>query len=218
MLLTKEEEQVLQNNIKGEDIIFDVGSYHGEWSIYAASLAYKVKAFCFEPSKLGFWHLYRNTRGIDAECTNMAVSDNDGYLEYWHIPIAEHSSGSSAHFRNSSTVWQGFSPVKTVVPCLTLDKFAKAHEISRINFLKIDVEGHEDSVLLGAENLLKNHAIDKIQLEYGLCWVDANKKLLDTIIRLYDYGYVNFSKVETGEHIDINNFNEDFQYCNIFIT
>jgi Methyltransferase FkbM domain len=51
------------------------------------------------------------------------------------------------------------------VRSVALDNFCKDRCIERIGFLKVDVEGAEVCVIKGAENLLRNRAIDLIWLE-----------------------------------------------------
>ena len=46
-----------------------------------------------------------------------------------------------------------------------MDQFCETERIERINFLKVDVEGFELSVLRGAERLLKEHRVDYICFE-----------------------------------------------------
>ncbi len=53
------------------------------------------------------------------------------------------------------------------VECDTLDNLAKKLEISDVDYLKIDVEGNELSVLKGAKSLLSHGSIDFIQIEFG---------------------------------------------------
>jgi hypothetical protein len=53
-------------------------------------------------------------------------------------------------------------PVRTT----TLDDYAAASGLQRIDFLKLDVEGYEPAVLRGAAALLNRHAIDIIFFEW----------------------------------------------------
>lgn len=43
------------------------------------------------------------------------------------------------------------------VACFTLDSLIDTHQLDRVDFLKIDAEGHEISVLRGSDRLLQNH-------------------------------------------------------------
>ena len=49
----------------------------------------------------------------------------------------------------------------------TLDSFCAAKGIEHIDFLKLDVEGHEVAVLRGAQTTLDRGAISMIQFELG---------------------------------------------------
>lgn len=64
-----------------------------------------------------------------------------------------------------------------------MDEFFQLNSIGRIDFMKIDTEGAEFSVLKGAKKLLEAHNIDTIQFEYGGCCIDAGT----TLRALYDF-------------------------------
>ena len=54
------------------------------------------------------------------------------------------------------------------VKVITLDKFCAEQNIERINDLKVDTEGSDLDVLLGANEMLTNQKIDLVQVEAGL--------------------------------------------------
>ena len=60
-----------------------------------------------------------------------------------------------------------------------LDDVCREQGIQRIDFLKLDVEGHELAVLHGAGALLSDGRIDRIQFEFGGCHLDARVFLRD---------------------------------------
>jgi hypothetical protein len=49
----------------------------------------------------------------------------------------------------------------------TIDSFCEKQQIDRIDFLKMDVEGHEMAVLRGAKSMLDANRISMIQFEFG---------------------------------------------------
>ena len=49
----------------------------------------------------------------------------------------------------------------------TLDAFCELHGIAAIDFLKLDVEGHELAVLQGAGNMINSGNLRLIQFEFG---------------------------------------------------
>jgi hypothetical protein len=61
--------------------------------------------------------------------------------------------------------------------------------------MKIDVEGHEYSVLKGAENMLLNKSIDIIQLEINSTISNSGKSIDDVVELLLNYKY-NFCKYD----------------------
>jgi FkbM family methyltransferase len=49
----------------------------------------------------------------------------------------------------------------------TIDEFCLEQNIPYINFLKLDIEGHELYALLGAKKFIENNLIDFVQFEFG---------------------------------------------------
>jgi FkbM family methyltransferase len=72
----------------------------------------------------------------------------------------------------------------------TLDLYTLERKIKEIDFLKIDVEGHELDVLKGAEKLLSNGSIKCIQFEFGGCNIDTRTYFQDfwyLLAELFNY-------------------------------
>jgi FkbM family methyltransferase len=67
---------------------------------------------------------------------------------------------------------------------ISLDKFCEENKINKIDFIKIDVDGCEKSILKGAKNILKNYFANlfiEIENEFDKCLEILNE---------YDYEYV----------------------------
>ena len=58
-------------------------------------------------------------------------------------------------------------PSAEKVKIMRIDEYCRMNGIGRINLLKVDVEGHEISVLKGCGDLLSRKNIDVIQFEFG---------------------------------------------------
>ncbi|KAA6351940.1 hypothetical protein EZS27_000737 [termite gut metagenome] len=73
---------------------------------------------------------------------------------------------------DNQTGWGGLSLNKDSnlieVDVCTLDDYAAANNISKINVLKIDTEGADTWVLYGAKELLRNKKIDHIFFENNM--------------------------------------------------
>ncbi|MBK8024283.1 MAG: FkbM family methyltransferase [Chloroflexi bacterium] len=59
----------------------------------------------------------------------------------------------------------------------TLDDYCARNAVESIDYLKIDVEGYEMEVMLGAESLLSSGQIGLIHFEYGDQWMNARRYL-----------------------------------------
>ena len=59
------------------------------------------------------------------------------------------------------------------VNLLTVEEFCRQKNIDGVDFLKLDVEGHELAVLAGAGNMLLTGKIKYIQFEFGGCNIDS---------------------------------------------
>lgn len=131
------------------------------------------------------WQSFDDRWGNDkrVQLLKIALSDEDG-TDSIFFPGQRHVL-SSFYMRED---FKGeFLNCKEVV-CKKLDTLFKELDLNHIDYLKIDTEGAEYKILLGAENLLMHKRISFIQFEYGL--PDSNIPSVDTIMEfLSNYGY-----------------------------
>jgi FkbM family methyltransferase len=120
-------------------LAIDAGANVGVYSYWIARTANEVMAF--EPQPVLAKRLAASgVRGLTVH--NCALSDSDGVAEL-HVPP---SALGEASLRTLDV------PVDAVqVPLTTLDSF----ELADVGFFKIDVEGHEEPLLHGAEETLR---------------------------------------------------------------
>ena len=76
----------------------------------------------------------------------------------------------------------------------TLSEFVEAQEIKKIDFLKIDVEGFEHQVLLGAESLLKNSPPEFIMLELNNFAGKAKDQPVVELLKRFNYKIISIPK------------------------
>jgi FkbM family methyltransferase len=91
----------------------------------------------------------------------VAVGERDEILTFYHAP--GHSDYASA---NPTETHIGIGWTETKTPCVTLDTLRDSGVLPAVGIIKIDVEGHELSVLRGARNLIL-HDRPFIMLEYN---------------------------------------------------
>lgn len=126
------------------DITFDIGAYVGDTALwFSKAVGPKGKVYAFEPEPSNFEklkaHLERN-KVTNIIPLQLALSENEGEM---HV-----SSGGSF-----STIIQ--AGTGTSVEVTTIDRFVEANKLPRVDFIKMDVEGHELKVLAGARETIK---------------------------------------------------------------
>lgn len=212
--LTNGENLVLKTFVKKNDNVIDVGANVGNWTrLVMHSTDFQCKIYGFEPVPLVYNRLKEACKqfGDSVCCFNVALGRQDESLEMNYFE--EESELSTMYYR---PVLAKFSFKKIIVPVTSLDKFANEQNIAHINFLKIDTEGSELNVLIGAKNLIQNNAIDAIQFEYGGCYLDAGTTLSEIYNYLCSNRYMIFRIISDGlVYIpDWDQELENFQYSN----
>jgi len=166
-------------------IIFDVGANIGNYS-KAVNEIFKTKAkiFSFEPSKKTFELFLKNTLNIEN-----IIPNNLGFSDKEHNQLlftnSEGSGLASVYHRKLDHF--GIQMDKTEEIKLTsIDNYCNQNKITRIHFLKLDIEGHEIAALDGAKNMIANKKIDFIQFEFGGCNIDSRTYFQDFYYLLKD--------------------------------
>lgn len=189
-------------NIK---MVIDIGSNKGQ------SIKFFLKNFP-ESSIIGFepndkLNKYLNYYSLSERCKvyNLGLSNFTGNLTFYEHILDETSSFSKPQLGSR---WGKLKQIvlmsksKNLVkesnkPVITLDEFCKDNDINQIDYLKIDVEGHELNVLQGADFLLKNGYIRYIQLENQKndLHEDNFKKIF---MLLLSYNYIKLTEISHG--------------------
>jgi hypothetical protein len=94
---------------------------------------------------------------------------------YYDVPGSELSSLYSRRIGYHGVQMTGSEMVRMD----TLDRYCAAHGVERIDLLKLDVEGHELSVLQGAAKLFERKQIAMVSFEFGGCNIDSRTYLRD---------------------------------------
>lgn len=212
-MATNGEYLLLKNYLKPHQVIFDVGASIGEWSREILHLQPTAQLLAFEPLPEVFAELSKNCK---CQTYNLALSDQEGKVDFFSYH--SHSQLSGLFHRPIVDQLLHEPPQIISVEQTTLDFFCSAHRIEKIDFLKIDTEGAELKVLLGAQNLLNSHRIDAIQFEYGGTYLDAKITLREVLQLLTHHGYSVFRILPDGL-MHISHWEdrlESMQYSNYF--
>ena len=144
---------------------FDIGANAGYYSLFAAKRVGDSGAVVsFEPVDSLYDCLTQNVRlnGFsNIKTYRFAVCDRIGQVHFYVVHSKGNSGLSSLQERN----YDQSDVEEILVPGITLDQFALDQKISKIDLIKVDVEGCEILVLLGAERILKREIAPDIVFE-----------------------------------------------------
>jgi FkbM family methyltransferase len=146
---------------KSNPVIFDVGANVGH-TIYALNQKFPGSTIhAFEPSPNTYQSLLHNTARYD----NVKVWQNGVGSGRAVLPFKENTHSDMSSFLDPGEKCWGSVEKVTNVEIITLDSFAKEHNIEFIDILKCDTQGYEYEVFKGAEGLINEGKIGVIYFE-----------------------------------------------------
>jgi len=140
---------------RSSPLIFDIGAHKGESIDHFSKIFPLPKIHSFEPDPESFSYLsshFQKHPSVVA-INNLALSSKSGSSVYYRQQLSH--LGGLSKVNISSTDSLGFAATASNqhidVSTTTLDEYCKLHKINSIDLVKIDVQGHEYDVLLGAQ-------------------------------------------------------------------
>lgn len=187
---------VKNNLISDHPVLFDVGANVGSYThVLQKHFDANAKIYAFEPSSRTFEKLQNNIGSSEnVHLFQHGFGEKKSSLTLYFNP--EKSTLASVYNRNLEHFGMALDASEEI-HLETIDGFCKEQNIDTIDFLKIDVEGHETSVLNGAEAMLSDKKIQFIQFEFGGCNIDSRTFFQDFFYRLKDH-YTLYRIVQDG--------------------
>jgi FkbM family methyltransferase len=211
-LSDRRERALLRQWIRPGMTVVDVGANIG---IYASFFSKLVESsgcvYAFEPDSANYQRLIENAESLDNVSPNhAAVGATTGTIRLFVSDKlnVDHRTFDSGDGRRG-----------VEVPVVSLDDYFAAGQ--RVDFIKIDVQGFELSVLQGAERLLVENRDIKVLLEYwpyGLTKAGVTPSMVIEQIRSLGFEVSTIGDRDeafTGSALDANNVDH---YCNLFAS
>lgn len=203
---TQHGEYQLLDKLTNVNTIFDVGCNVGEWSRMARSLYPDANIHMFEVVPQTFKKMLGNgVLDSNTHPNNFGLSATMGTIPMKIRADNDRVSTSvlSLHHDNS------FIAEGLVVPG---DTYCRVQNIQYIDYLKIDTEGHEYSVLEGFTQMFQQEKIACIQFEYGYISILTKKLLIDFYQLLTPHNFVLGKITPDGVQFkEYHLFDEDFK-------
>ncbi len=169
-------------------VVFDVGAHIGEETRNFLKNWPDAKVYSFEPSPETFQILQRKCHHSRVLASQLAMSSDLGDASF----VAA-GTGSSNRLDLNGLATENRITVKRS----TIDVFCSEQNVSTLDILKIDTEGHELHVLKGAEGKLKNSEIGFIRAECGVDFAnDRHVSYSEIVSMLSEFGYRVFGVYE----------------------
>lgn len=160
---------------RGRVEAFDVGANQGEWAGNFLECTKNGHVTCFEPVSTTFAALSNAVQSDRATLVQKGMSDTSGQMTI--NSVVDNPYISSLYDIRS---YEGEHEVEQVdVALSTGDVEMAERNISHLDMLKIDAEGHDFKVLKGFGNALTEGRIDVIQFEYNYFTLIARTALRD---------------------------------------
>lgn len=194
----------IKTQIKDYNYFFDIGSNSGTLSLPFCSVK-NLKIICFEPLDYSYKKLTDNFKLNNAfkkhSFHKIALSDKKGNSIIYY-------SDKDSNIGTASLNKNWYKRIPKIKKKIKINKLDNIYNLKNKSiFMKIDVEGHEEKTIKGAEKILRNNKV--------LIYVETdNKKVINflknTNFKIY---YLNlfenkiyFSKKKNSPHIICKNF------------
>ncbi len=219
---TNGEKLFLKNLIKGcndkeKTIIFDVGANIGSYTETLKSIAdsnnIDLEVHLFEPTNSCFRVLEKLfNEESNIVLNNFGLSDKKDERNIYYD--FEKSGLASLYNRNLKAYSLDLNNQEEI-KLDTLNNYIISKNITHINLIKIDIEGHELSALIGMDRFLSADFVDYIQFEYGGANLDSRTNLMQIYELLELRGFKIAKIMPSGLHVrDYSPYMDNFNNAN----
>ena len=191
--------EVLKKLIKKDDTLVDVGANIGFYTLNFERLVGKNgKIFAFEPEPSNFKLLEKNIKinGLEdhVKVFHKAVSNKKGISNLLIGPTSGTNSIVESYNTNEKII-----EVETIV----LDEFFNTLD-EKIDFVKIDTEGHDAKVLEGMQNIIQRNQDIKIMTEFVPEFLERSDSNSENYIQLLKRNKMKLHFVDKGKLVETN--------------
>lgn len=206
--IAEEVSAAIANVHRKNPIVFDVGANLGKWSLEFLNHIDVDQIFMFEPAP-GCQEAIRNLDMPRTTLIPCAVGEQIGRLAFYSCSTTD---GSAFLYERRDTPFTDLVYHRTEVDITTLDYVIESKSIEFVDFIKMDIEGHELAALRGAERSLKAGKIGALSFEFGCGNINSRTFFKDYFDLLSDVGFLLYRIAPRGMPVATPEYYEDLEY------
>lgn len=163
--------------------IIDVGAYDGRSAVQFHKLFPNAKIYSFEPLHDCFVQLNATMKNVpNFKSFNLALGDTEGRLKMHRSSFAQSSSLLGMGKLHKQAFPFSAGELLETVDVTTLDRITQKLDLEQNILLKLDVQGYEDSVIIGSQTTLS--LVKIIVIETSFCELYEGQTLFSDIYDL----------------------------------
>ncbi len=201
---------------KQANTIIDIGANTGIFSLIAKNNNANATVIAIEPINTNFDVLSKNIKKnkLDIIAEKVALSDKKGIATMFMLKdlLNYMTSVNDNRYDLHPEIRNNHPVVEVKVPTDTFESIFNKHRLSKLDLIKIDVEGHEIAVLNNMLPLIEKYKPAILIEIIG----DDNAAQIQQIVAPFNYSFVSIDEVNLSYEVDKlwDNDHHNFLLCN----
>lgn len=186
--------EILKQFLPDSPVIVEAGAFDGNDTIKMAGQWQAGTMYAFEPVPEIYERLIQNThKYINVHSYPYALSDHNGTALFYvserpDRPGRASQAGSLHKPKERLSKSPLIFPRTALVQTITLDQWAYENNISKIDLLWLDTQGHELAILKAAPHMIKNIHVILAEVSFIESY-EGQPPYEEVVVWMYDHGF-----------------------------
>lgn len=189
-------------------VLLDVGANFGEWSFLMHRIFPQARILLVEPQPC-CQQVILERRIPNTTLIPHAVSSTTCGTRLY---VDRDKPGIASLHQRRESYFQSSQFAEQQVHTTTIDEIVAGHGLARIDFMKMDIEGHELHGLKGAIKSLERKVIRALSFEFGACNINSRTYFHDFWDLLHPLDYRIYRVLPSARLMPISEYYEDCEY------